>query len=1102
MNLRAQTARGLMNGSDEGDDGMLFRTVSLKSSVKAGPTALELACSFAAHPIVVETLLRGGAHPTNAAQQAALSVQTRMSNDDDGGSENGMDIGGGDFVVGDVDGSENDGSDDGGEAGSAESHADLCQRTIDLLHDADSARSLAGQRVRLEGLDKLELNGRLGRVVKRWPGFQRRAVWLDGAPSGLSLKEGNLKYLDEDDEDDEESDDEEGEFGEADGVVATTRVAADESSLFDGKQEERGGVGYLSRIFSGLTSSGGDGEAGGCDGLRIAPSNLNDVLGDDERFLADLDGSGTSSSGRGKPRKSKRIFLAASRGDAAQLATLLRAGTSPDATDADGSTLLRKAIGVGSAGDECVKVLLDAKADPNRPGDRSSNELPVGIAALMGLHEQVALLLDAGAWPGGRAPDSQATNASNKIGDNPILMVARLACMLIGKDCDDVDPGVLRGLQLRDGNRPDDLVASRLKCFSLLLAKTEDSVLKLTCLNEAARHSNAAGVRIIQLLIDDGVDPDEGIVQQVGHNSLRTYTALLHACDAKAVKCVEALLAAGANPSGSLTAHGVNGVVVTSPMSIAKETKDRATMALLIGALQQGQKLVGAMVRVEGYRRAKPALNGTRGEVLGFDPKTGQCKVHLDVGNGSTRSHELPPSVLMVIERDEGDAEDDGQQPSPSNSNARSDDDPVDMNADNAYALCQSVSNDPLFHAAARIAAMRYYSNWEFNHCEEGKERSRNALRAAVERLQSNGHLMDDIFVFALVVAAGADLSKEAALEDGWNVWDVATEDAELLRLLTMMERPLEADVEVERVIESAAEQEDLRPLWHVCSLDSQLSSASRALLFYMYASHTMEAHQLVALAGLLARTDPNVVVQMASAQLSPLLLAYEAEHEQPSLTLLLLLAAGADCSYELDRGADEDWQDERWTLLKAAKRCNDTETLRLIASLVDERNIMEEMLASELRRDVQDADGAALLILRYADKLSQSSNHIKEFMIDLPRSVRLRPVVSALCQSLEREGDADSLAHTDEAVRDGLLGHFLLYAASRDDDVAVEALLTARADPAFQGFDDGLAALMYAVCNGNKKMVETLIRAGSPYAHIQPEHAPYLTLSLSRACL
>ena len=49
---------------------------------------------------------------------------------------------------------------------------------------------------------------------------------------------------------------------------------------------------------------------------------------------------------------------------------------------------------------------------------------------------------------------------------------------------------------------------------------------------------------------------------------------------------------------------------------------------------------------------------------------------------------------------------------------------------------------------------------------------------------------------------------------------------------------------------------------------------------------------------------------------------------------------------------------------------------------------------------------------------------------------------------------------------------------------------------------DDGLTALMYAVCNGNQKMVATLISAGSPYAHIQPENAPYLTLSLSRACL
>ena len=51
------------------------------------------------------------------------------------------------------------------------------------------------------------------------------------------------------------------------------------------------------------------------------------------------------------------------------------------------------------------------------------------------------------------------------------------------------------------------------------------------------------------------------------------------ACQARATLCVQALLAAGANPSASVS---VNGVAKT-PMSFAKESKDRPTLALLVG---------------------------------------------------------------------------------------------------------------------------------------------------------------------------------------------------------------------------------------------------------------------------------------------------------------------------------------------------------------------------------------------------------------------------------------------------------------------------------------------------------------------------------------
>ena len=69
-----------------------------------------------------------------------------------------------------------------------------------VLRDARSARAIAGQRVRLQGLGKEELNGKIGRVCKVWPGFSRRAVRLDGATS-VSVKEENLTLLDDDDAD-------------------------------------------------------------------------------------------------------------------------------------------------------------------------------------------------------------------------------------------------------------------------------------------------------------------------------------------------------------------------------------------------------------------------------------------------------------------------------------------------------------------------------------------------------------------------------------------------------------------------------------------------------------------------------------------------------------------------------------------------------------------------------------------------------------------------------------------------------------------------------------------------------------------------------------
>ena len=41
---------------------------------------------------------------------------------------------------------------------------------------------------------------------------------------------------------------------------------------------------------------------------------------------------------------------------------------------------------------ECVKVLLDAKANPDRPGDKSSKMTPLSIAMVTGKHEAVEVL--------------------------------------------------------------------------------------------------------------------------------------------------------------------------------------------------------------------------------------------------------------------------------------------------------------------------------------------------------------------------------------------------------------------------------------------------------------------------------------------------------------------------------------------------------------------------------------------------------------------------------------------------------------------------------------------------------------------------------------
>ncbi|BGP63432.1 hypothetical protein NBRC10512_000417 [Rhodotorula toruloides] len=69
----------------------------------------------------------------------------------------------------------------------------------------------------------------------------------------------------------------------------------------------------------------------------------------------------------------QELFDVARRGDAAELATALDGGASPDATNENGDTLVMLAAYHGHA--EAVKLLLQRGADPNRLNNRQQSPL-------------------------------------------------------------------------------------------------------------------------------------------------------------------------------------------------------------------------------------------------------------------------------------------------------------------------------------------------------------------------------------------------------------------------------------------------------------------------------------------------------------------------------------------------------------------------------------------------------------------------------------------------------------------------------------------------------------------------------------------------------
>ena len=1124
-NLRAGTACKALHKAGH-DDVMLRAACGQMPVAKSGPTALEYACRSCVFPIVIETLLKGGAVPTDAAQEEALRLQTERSFVEVGAAA---------------------GSRDADDVEDGEVEDDQAQRwgglIQEMLFDARSAHLRVGQRVRLRGLDREDLNGRIGRLAKAWPGVSRRAVRLAGDKALVSIRTDNLEMLHD------------GEGEEMDGGAAGTpsHVLHDGSPshgeviemLLQRKDddppvsaeeevappERRSLLSSVSSFISRIASSAYDGDAGGSEDFRLSsPEGLGDDglgtlkslqlpdYGDD-----DCGRNGSSDGGKLSSKKERdHLFRAASSGDATLLGTLLRARASPEAVDANGNSLLRAAMSKGPAAHECVKLLLDAQADPNRPGDRQSNSLPLGIAAMMGFHDLVELLVGAGAWPGGKEPGSLDADLSNDVARVPILASIQVLGMLLKNlhaiQPEDLDASPLPGQRLitnGEGTSPmglkfstqstQELASNCLRCFVLMLTNTEDRVLKLHCLHQAAKQNNAGGVRVIQILVDDGVDPDATVVQQVGRADVVTGNALMQACAHKAARCVEALLAAGANPSASHTVTGENGQLTVTPMTYAK---DRATIALLVEALQKGQNLVGERVRVEGYRRAKPALNGKSGEVRSFDPSTGQCKVHLDFGKNSTRSHDLPPTVLMPLDGTETDdgCEEDMRQSSPGSSNGRAGDEAeggeqshgnsslgfVDVGDGLAMKLCETLKAQPAIHTAELLAAGYHDQvNWEYVNTDDGGEYHETALRAAVLRLRANRYQDEDIHALALVIAAGADLDQ--VMPDGWCWEEAIAEDEDLAALSQAWSRAARKPKR-----DPAALVESMQHRWwNRCILEAlmdleasanDLSHSNQVLLSSVYPAPAACDHgEILNIAFVLGRAeDVSFIVGPPSKELSLLYLAYEHERPdaQPTLMLQMLVAAGADWGFEVDRSADDDWKDERWTLYRAAVRREDEATLDWITSICDSERERNVLLLPQSPSEVQGVEEAVSLLIRDAADLSESFAATQEFMSALPRAVRLRTVTSVLCKRLAEEFDAGFEDNEAEAViRRGLRGHLLCYAASKDDEAAVTTLLGAHADPAFQASDSLNTALIEAVANGNKRLVEVLITAGSPYA-------------------
>ncbi|MBT2675571.1 ankyrin repeat domain-containing protein [Streptomyces sp. ISL-14] len=100
---------------------------------------------------------------------------------------------------------------------------------------------------------------------------------------------------------------------------------------------------------------------------------------------------------RRQKKLSKRLVLASSLGELAEVRTLLRAGAQPAQADNEGTTPLYAASVHGAA--DLVSVLLDAGAHPDTESGHGTEGTPLCAAACWGHTDAVRVLLERGADP-------------------------------------------------------------------------------------------------------------------------------------------------------------------------------------------------------------------------------------------------------------------------------------------------------------------------------------------------------------------------------------------------------------------------------------------------------------------------------------------------------------------------------------------------------------------------------------------------------------------------------------------------------------------------------------------------------------------------------